>query len=378
MDAPRANRTQQRVSAFIGATGAITDDPARALPQTELVYYEPQTGRNIPKIFWDFLNASGPIYVNGQAAEGKLNQPWFVASGLPVTDAYWANVRIAGTAARRADSGFPARVLTYIPDYDGSPFNVQMGNVGQHYYDWRYNGVGCSSGAMGGDIPRYGVDALDNTGPEAMTALRAAGARSPASSSAGACSSPPSPTRPPSTGPPMTRSSPPLAAAGVSPIASIQSLPRLGLRGPCRPPQPDRPRPLRRLHGRSRRPLQRRPLQRPLLGTVQRARHDDRRRQGRGFRVASGQLRGAAASGLPAHPRARPGGAGAAGRLAYEWFSNEHPNPGPFNRDFLPGVIAAGGGAYFDYVNFHYYPQNPHFATLADKAAALRCWQGWA
>ena len=60
------------------------------------------------------------------------------------------------------------------------------------------------------------------------------------------------------------------------------------------------------------------------------------------------------------------------GGLAYEWFSDEHPNPGPFNRDFLPGVIAAGGGAYFDYVNFHYYPQNPHFATLADKAAALR------
>ncbi len=59
------------------------------------------------------------------------------------------------------------------------------------------------------------------------------------------------------------------------------------------------------------------------------------------------------------------------GGLAYEWFMDEQP-PGPFNRNFLRDVVAAGGAAYFDYLNFHYYPQNPHFPSVADKAAALR------
>ncbi|HMA37560.1 MAG TPA: cellulase family glycosylhydrolase, partial [Chloroflexia bacterium] len=59
------------------------------------------------------------------------------------------------------------------------------------------------------------------------------------------------------------------------------------------------------------------------------------------------------------------------GGLAYEWFMDEKP-PGPFNRTFLQDVVAAGGAPYFDYLNFHYYPQNPHFPSIADKAAALR------
>ena len=109
-----------------------------------LVYYEPLTGRNIPKVFWDFLNLNGPIYANGQYTTGPLNQPWFFASGLPVTDAYWANVKVAGKQVDVLIQAYERRVLTYIPAYNGSPFNVQMGNVGQHYYNWRYKGQGCA------------------------------------------------------------------------------------------------------------------------------------------------------------------------------------------------------------------------------------------
>lgn len=41
------------------------------------------------------------------------------------------------------------------------------------------------------------------------------------------------------------------------------------------------------------------------------------------------------------------------GGLAYDWFEEQG---GPFVRNFLPDVLAAGGGAYFDVANFHYYP----------------------
>lgn len=41
------------------------------------------------------------------------------------------------------------------------------------------------------------------------------------------------------------------------------------------------------------------------------------------------------------------------GGIAYDWFEEQN---GPFVQDFLDDVLAAGGGAYFDVMNFHSYP----------------------
>lgn len=41
------------------------------------------------------------------------------------------------------------------------------------------------------------------------------------------------------------------------------------------------------------------------------------------------------------------------GGLAYDWFQDQN---GPFVREFLDDVLTAGGGAYFDVMNFHFYP----------------------
>lgn len=41
------------------------------------------------------------------------------------------------------------------------------------------------------------------------------------------------------------------------------------------------------------------------------------------------------------------------GGIAYDWFDNQG---GHFNRQFLDDVLAAGGGDYFDLMNFHVYP----------------------
>jgi hypothetical protein len=144
MAQPKSNQVGQKATAVVDKAGNLSADASKvSVPNTDLVYFEPITGRNIPKVFWDFLNASGPIYVNGQMTTGPLNQPWFFASGLPVTEAYWARVKIAGQPADVLIQAFERRVLTYIPSYK-APFDVQMGNVGQHYYGWRYKNVGCA------------------------------------------------------------------------------------------------------------------------------------------------------------------------------------------------------------------------------------------
>lgn len=67
------------------------------------------------------------------------------------------------------------------------------------------------------------------------------------------------------------------------------------------------------------------------------------------------------------------------GGLAYDWFDNEDP-PGPFDANFLDDVLSAGGGAYFDVMNFHAYPvfasnwdeEPPRSTGLKEKTAAVR------
>ena len=67
----------------------------------------------------------------------------------------------------------------------------------------------------------------------------------------------------------------------------------------------------------------------------------------------------------------------ALGGIAYDWFDDEEKNPGPFVRSFLDDVLLAGGGDYFDIMNFHAYPEFSYYWTeqgvgLLEKTNFLR------
>jgi hypothetical protein len=101
-------------------------------------YYEPSTQHNIAGPFWTYLNQTGPVLNNsGQQATGKIFDPVFFATGLPITEAYWAQVKVAGQVKDVLIQAFERRVLTFTPTNDPA-YQVEMGNVGQHYYNWRY------------------------------------------------------------------------------------------------------------------------------------------------------------------------------------------------------------------------------------------------
>ena len=128
----------------IDRAGAVKDDATKSkLPEAKIVYFEKVTGHNIPKVFWDFLNSSGTIRTGMTTANKPLLDPWVFAMGLPISDAYWANVKIEGKMQEVLIQAFERRVLTYVA---GLPkgWQVQMGNIGQHYFEWRYglNGAG--------------------------------------------------------------------------------------------------------------------------------------------------------------------------------------------------------------------------------------------
>jgi Tol biopolymer transport system component len=145
-DHPQPNRVGQFATNTINKAGQVGDDPSKsAVPGTKIAYFEPSTRHNIPEIFWGFLNASGPISETGQIVNKRLIDPWFYASGLPISDAYWSRVKIAGTFQDVMIQAYERRVLTYVPT-NVPGFQVEMGNIGQHYYDWRYKDAGKPSG----------------------------------------------------------------------------------------------------------------------------------------------------------------------------------------------------------------------------------------
>jgi len=140
---PAPNRTGQKVIETIDRNGNTGTDPSKAnVAGTELVHYEAGVKHNIPKAFWDFLNSSGPVHdTNGRLVTEQLINPWFFASGLPISEAYWTKATIRGVITDVMIQAYERRALTYVPT-NPAGFQVEMANIGQHYFDWRYRNGG--------------------------------------------------------------------------------------------------------------------------------------------------------------------------------------------------------------------------------------------
>src|SRR5207249_9595947 len=62
---------------------------------------------------------------------------WLTTLGYPITEPYWIDVRINGKTNTALVQLFDRRALTYNPTNPPAS-QVEMGNVGRHYYLWRY------------------------------------------------------------------------------------------------------------------------------------------------------------------------------------------------------------------------------------------------
>ena len=120
---------------FLNSDGSISGFNDFATdPATMLVRGENNHG--VAKAFVDFMNGSGLVYENGRYVRGQVYDPLFVF-GLPISGAYWVKVKVGGVERAILFQVFERRVLTYNPA-NPPAFRVEMGNVGQHYYQWRY------------------------------------------------------------------------------------------------------------------------------------------------------------------------------------------------------------------------------------------------
>jgi hypothetical protein len=144
-------RLGERVSTTLDRGGNLGTRNDLALPETTIAQYNSVTGHNIPQVFWDFMNLQGPIAVGGGVSSGPVVD-WLFAMGLPITDAYWVRAQVGNETKDVLVQLFERRVLTYVPS-NPAGYKVEMGNVGQHYFQWRYPHLGTPWAAPDPNVP---------------------------------------------------------------------------------------------------------------------------------------------------------------------------------------------------------------------------------
>ncbi|MDI3339679.1 MAG: S8 family serine peptidase [Sphaerobacter sp.] len=98
--------------------------------------YIPETGHRVANVFADYLRSEGLVLRDGQYRRGPLFDPPYYATGYPITEAYWTQAKVAGQVRDVLVQCFERRCLTYTPS-NPAGWQVEMGNVGRHYYQWR-------------------------------------------------------------------------------------------------------------------------------------------------------------------------------------------------------------------------------------------------
>lgn len=144
------------VTATVDRAGSVGSDPGTSVHNVTIAQYVPETNHSIASVFWSFMNSQGTVYENGGFAGAALFPNPYYATGYPITDPYWATVRVGGVARMVLIQVFERRVLTYTP---GNPpgWDVEAGNVGLHYHTWRYDQIDGGSEPPAGQPPAAGA-----------------------------------------------------------------------------------------------------------------------------------------------------------------------------------------------------------------------------
>lgn len=119
------------------AMTSIEESDEYAAYGVEAAYHVSETNHTVAGPFWDFMNSTGLIYKQASLMSEKLFQDPFYATGYPITEAYWTTTPVGGESRDVLWQCFERRCMTYTPNNpDG--WKVETGNVGQHYFEWRY------------------------------------------------------------------------------------------------------------------------------------------------------------------------------------------------------------------------------------------------
>ena len=129
------------ITQIVNRAGTVGSDGSLSQYNVTAMDVGAPTHHNVASVFWAFMNSSGPVSQNGQTVTAPLFQNPFYATGYPLTEAYWTNVLVGGVSKQVLVQCFERRCLTYTPS-NPAGWQVEAGNVGRHYFTWRYGTAG--------------------------------------------------------------------------------------------------------------------------------------------------------------------------------------------------------------------------------------------
>jgi len=121
------SKVGSNVTATISKTGDVTVGAPPVAPETTISVFDDTTKHNVPKVFADYRNKAGLLTI-----------------GLAKSEPFLAKVAVGGVQKDVMIQVFERRVLTYTAS-NPDAFKVEMGNIGQHYYQWRYANTAASA-----------------------------------------------------------------------------------------------------------------------------------------------------------------------------------------------------------------------------------------
>ena len=122
----------------VNRAGQITDDPSLGAQGQSIALIDDVTNHAIAAPFWNFMTSSGAVWDGNAYITAPLFENAYFATGRPISEAYWANVKVGGTYQDVLMQCFERRCLTYNPA-NAPEWQVEAGNVGRHYHAWRYD-----------------------------------------------------------------------------------------------------------------------------------------------------------------------------------------------------------------------------------------------
>jgi hypothetical protein len=121
----------------IDRAGNVGTDARFASYDVGVEWYAPATGHWVAEPFWEFMNSTGMVWEDERYLNEALFADPFYATGYPITEAYWVEVLLEGQPEDVLLQCFERRCLTWTPT-NPAGWEVEAGNVGLHYYIWRY------------------------------------------------------------------------------------------------------------------------------------------------------------------------------------------------------------------------------------------------
>ncbi len=144
IDLGQPDKTDQYATTVFQPNGTTTKPDASTDPGAQYAHYvtysgvdDATVGYNIPRAFWNFMTQAGTIQQDGSQVSADPLFDWLFVLGYPISDPVWVNVKLQGVNQWVLVQPFERRVLTYTPS-NPAAWQVEMGNIGQHYFRWRY------------------------------------------------------------------------------------------------------------------------------------------------------------------------------------------------------------------------------------------------